>query len=139
MEVEYSLAHIEAMAEKFISITKPFKVFAFNGNLGAGKTTFIQAICKGLGVKQYITSPTFSIINEYRNAVDTSIFHIDLYRLKDAEEVIHAGVEQCLYSGGWCFIEWPEIAFSLLPHDTVNVDIKVLSDTARRMKIRLPV
>lgn len=138
MELVYSLEDIAATAEQFIFITKPFKVFAFKGNLGAGKTTFIQGLCKILGVDQYITSPTFSIINEYSAADDTSIFHIDLYRLKDAEEVIHAGVEECLYSGGWCFIEWPERAFSLLPHDTVSVDINVLSDNIRRMNILLP-
>ncbi|HUS03509.1 MAG TPA: tRNA (adenosine(37)-N6)-threonylcarbamoyltransferase complex ATPase subunit type 1 TsaE [Chitinophagaceae bacterium] len=137
MESIYRLNEIEVMAGKFIDFLDGRKVFAFHGELGAGKTTFIQAVCKQLGVQENVLSPTFSIINQYSTVNNKTIFHIDLYRVKDNEEAIHAGVEECIYSGDTCFIEWPG-RISFLPDETVNVFLEVLSATERRLMCKLP-
>ena len=137
MESIYSLNEIENTAKQFITFLDGHKVIAFHGNLGAGKTTFIQAICNQQGVKENVSSPTFSIINQYTTENNKTIFHIDLYRIKDNEEAIHAGVEECIYSGDLCFIEWPE-RISFLPEDTVNVFIETESDTKRKLMCKLP-
>jgi tRNA threonylcarbamoyladenosine biosynthesis protein TsaE len=137
MESIYSLNEIENTAKQFIEFLGGHKIVAFHGNLGAGKTTFIQAVCKQLGVKENVSSPTFSIINQYITANSKTIFHIDLYRVKDNEEAIHAGVEECIYSGELCFIEWPE-RISFLPADTVNVFIELVSNTERKLMCKLP-
>ena len=137
MELIFSLEKIEIAAKKFIDLLKDRTVVAFHGNLGAGKTTFIKAVCKQLGVKENVSSPTFSIINQYTSANNKTIFHIDLYRVKDNEEAINAGVEECIYSGDTCFIEWPE-RVSLLPEDAVNVFIEPISETERIMVCKLP-
>ena len=137
MESIYSLNEIENTARQFIKFLDGHKIVAFHGNLGAGKTTFIQAVCKQLGVKENVSSPTFSIINQYTTENNKTIFHIDLYRIKDNEEAIHAGVEECIYSGDECFIEWPE-RISFLPDDTVNVFIETISDTKRKLMCKLP-
>jgi tRNA threonylcarbamoyladenosine biosynthesis protein TsaE len=137
MELIYSLDDIAKAAEKLITLTGQYKVFALNGNLGAGKTTFVQTICKKLGVEQNISSPTFSIINEY-TAKGNTIYHIDLYRIKDEEEAIRAGVEECLYSNALCFVEWPERALGLFPAETVNLHFEIISDTQRKLIIKVP-
>ena len=137
MELIFSLEKIEIAAKKFIDLLKDRTVVAFHGNLGAGKTTFIKVVCKQLGVKENVSSPTFSIINQYTSANNKTIFHIDLYRVKDNEEAINAGVEECIYSGDTCFIEWPE-RVSLLPEDAVNVFIEPISETERRLTCKLP-
>jgi tRNA threonylcarbamoyladenosine biosynthesis protein TsaE len=138
MESIYSLPGIEKVASDFIPLTDRHSIFAFHGNLGAGKTTLIQAICKKLGVKENVSSPTFSIINQYTSGKNKPIFHIDLYRIKDIEEAVHAGVEECIYSGEVCFIEWPEKINSLLPAGIVNVFIEPVSDTERKLVCKLP-
>ncbi|MDB5221981.1 MAG: hypothetical protein JWN83_648 [Chitinophagaceae bacterium] len=137
MESIYSLAGIETAAKGFIELLDEHTVVAFHGNLGAGKTTFIQAVCKQLGVKENVSSPTFSIINQYTTENNKIIFHIDLYRVKDNEEAVNAGVEECIYSGETCFIEWPE-KISILPDDTMNVFIEPISDTERKLVCKLP-
>lgn len=137
MESIYSLNEIESAAKEFIQFVQEYRVIAFHGNLGAGKTTFIKAVCRQLGVKENISSPTFSIINQYTTANNKIIFHVDLYRVKDSEEAIDAGVEECLYSGDTCFIEWPE-RISCLPDDTVNVFIEPVSETKRKLMCKLP-
>lgn len=137
MELIFSLEKIEIAAKKFIDLLKDRTVVAFHGNLGAGKTTFIKVVCKQLGVKENVSSPTFSIINQYTSANNKTIFHIDLYRVKDNEEAINAGVEECIYSGDTCFIEWPE-RVSILPDDRVNVFIEPISETERRLTCKLP-
>ncbi|MCK9618548.1 MAG: tRNA (adenosine(37)-N6)-threonylcarbamoyltransferase complex ATPase subunit type 1 TsaE [Lentimicrobiaceae bacterium] len=101
------------------------RVFAFQGEMGAGKTTFIKIICHLLGSDEVVNSPTFSIINEYFTSEGTSLFHFDFYRLKKQEEAVDMGVEEYLYSGAYCFIEWPEKIHSLLPANIVKVEIKV--------------
>ena len=137
MELIFSLADIEIAAEEFIHFLKDRTVVAFHGNLGAGKTTFIKAICKQLGVKENVSSPTFSIINQYTTANNKSIFHIDLYRIKNNEEAVSAGVEECIYSGDLCFIEWPE-RVCMLPADRVNVFIDTISERKRKLMCKLP-
>lgn len=137
MESIYSLNEIESVAEKFIEFLNDKKVVAFHGDLGAGKTTFIQAVCKHLGVKEKVSSPTFSIINQYSTINNKTIFHIDLYRIKDNAEAINAGVEEIIYSGDMCFIEWPG-RISFLPDETVNVFFEVISENERRLMCKLP-
>ena len=137
MELIFSLDDIEIAAKKFIDLLKDRRVVAFHGNLGAGKTAFIKAICKQLGVNENVSSPTFSIINQYTASNNKTIFHIDLYRIKDNEEAINAGVEESVYSGDTCFIEWPE-KVSFLPGDQVNVFIEAISETERKLLCKLP-
>lgn len=137
MESIYSLREIENMAEDLIKFLDEHVIIAFHGNLGAGKTTLIQAICKQLGVKVNVSSPTFSIINQYTAAGNKTIFHIDLYRVKDDEEAINAGVEECLFSGEMCFVEWPE-RISILPPGTINVFIETVTGTQRKLMCKLP-
>jgi len=138
MELIFHLDEINAAAKKFITKMNGNKVFAFHGEMGAGKTTFIHAICSELGVEENISSPTFSIIQEYQAPDQKVIFHIDLYRLKDIEEAINAGVEDAVYSGELCFIEWPEKISGILPPQTVHVFIDPLSNSERKIVCKFP-
>ena len=110
------------------------RLYAFHAPMGAGKTTFIHAICAHLGVQGNVSSPTFSIINEYGSSSGT-VYHIDLYRLKDEQEAVRAGVEDCLYSGAWCLVEWPERAPALFPAGTVHVYLETLGAQTRQLRI----
>ena len=107
------------------------KVFAFYGKMGAGKTTFIKAICEEMGVDDVITSPTFAIVNEYETSEEDTIYHFDFYRIKKIEEVYDMGYEEYFYSGNLCFIEWPELIEDLLPEDATKVTIKEAEDGSR--------
>ena len=113
---------IGTAARQFVNEIGSHKVFAFYGTMGAGKTTFIKAVCEVLGVKDVITSPTFAIVNEYESD-NGPIFHFDFYRIKKLEEVYDMGYEDYFYSGSLCFIEWPELIEDLLPEDAVRVTI----------------
>ena len=137
MELEFSLDNINEIASAFWKSVDNAKVFAFHGNMGAGKTTFIHALCDAKGVKDVVGSPTFSIINEYiyKDDGDKKIFHIDLYRLKDGEEAIQAGVEDCLYSDHLCLVEWPDRAPGIFPEDTVHVYIDMVDSANRKLRI----
>ena len=127
-----SLDGIQEAARQFIHSMGPGKVFAFYGKMGAGKTTFIKAICEELGVKDVITSPTFAIVNEYTTEPDgKSIFHFDFYRIKKLEEVYDMGYEDYFYSGSLCFIEWPELIEDILPDDAIRVNIAEQEDGSR--------
>jgi len=137
MESIFSLDEIDVIAKQFIEVTDNRSVIAFHGNLGAGKTTFIQAVCRQLGIKENVSSPTFSIINQYTTPKNKIVYHIDLYRIKDNEEAMNAGVEECIFSGDICFIEWPE-RISFLPADTVNVFIEPIDEAKRRLVCKLP-
>jgi len=131
MEIKISnLDSIKEAASAFIQQIGDRKVFAFYGSMGAGKTTFVKAICEELGVEDVITSPTFAIINEY-HAHDDIIYHFDFYRIKKLEEVYDMGYEDYFYSGALCFIEWPELIEELLPEDAVKVSIKENPDGSR--------
>lgn len=130
------LENIREAALRFWTKTGDKKVIAFHGNMGAGKTTFIHALCNIKGVKDVVGSPTFSIINEYvfnEAGQERKIFHIDLYRLKDKEEAIRAGVEECFYSEHICLVEWPEKADGIFPDDTLHVYIKSMDDKTRQI------
>ena len=136
MDVSFSLETINEAAQTFLNITAGKKVIALHGEMGAGKTTFVHAVCDILQVKNSVSSPTFSIINEYTSAEGKTIYHLDLYRLKDEQEAINAGVEDCFYSGNLCMVEWPEITPALFPEDTVHCYIKVTGDNERILQIR---
>jgi tRNA threonylcarbamoyladenosine biosynthesis protein TsaE len=141
MVFHFSLEEINAFANQFWDYVNDAKVFAFHGQMGAGKTTIIEALCKSKGVKDVMGSPTFSIINEYvyiENDREQIIYHIDLYRLKDEQEIIQAGVEDCIYSNEICFVEWPEKAPHLFDENTVYVFIAVVNEAERKLKIELP-
>lgn len=141
MRFQVSLQQLAGFAHSFWEMAGEARVFAFHGQMGAGKTTIITAICRARGVKDPIASPTFSIINEYEfneAGSDKTIYHIDLYRLKDEEEVIRAGVEDCIYSDSICLVEWPEKAPHLFDDQTVDVYIEATSENERRIDIRLP-
>jgi tRNA threonylcarbamoyladenosine biosynthesis protein TsaE len=138
MEIIFELDEIETIAHKFLQIVKPNKVFAFSGDLGAGKTTFINALCKQLGVTESVTSPTYSIIQEYAGADHEIIYHIDLYRLKSDREAMDAGIEDCINSDEICMIEWPERAPSIFPDETVYASVETLSDRTRKLVVQLP-
>lgn len=130
-----SLEQIDEAAIEFIKTMGDNTVFAFHGDMGAGKTTFIKAICENLGVSDTINSPTFAIINEYRSDSAELIYHFDFYRIKNEEEAFDFGYEDYFFSGSLCFIEWPEKIESLLPRDTVHVTIKVADDNSRKVTI----
>ena len=128
-----SLEEIGAVAEEFVRLAmQEDTVFAFNGQMGAGKTTFIKALCEALGVSETVTSPTFAIVNEYRSdETGELIYHFDFYRIKKLEEAYDMGCEDYFYSGAVCLIEWPELVEDFLPGNTVWVDIKVNDDETR--------
>ena len=128
-----SLEEIGTAAEEFVRLAmQEDTVFAFNGQMGAGKTTFIKALCEVLGVSETVTSPTFAIVNEYRSdETGELIYHFDFYRIKKLDEAYDMGCEDYFYSGAVCFIEWPELVEDLLPGNTVWVDIRVNDDESR--------
>lgn len=128
-----SLDNIEETAKEFVRAMGDNTVFAFHGAMGAGKTTFIKAICKCLGVEDVINSPTFAIVNEYRSRSAELIYHFDFYRINKIEEAYDFGYEDYFYSGSLCFIEWPEKIEDILPTDTVNVSIDVQEDGSRKV------
>jgi tRNA threonylcarbamoyladenosine biosynthesis protein TsaE len=132
-----TLKDLKKAAKQFIQLIGENKVFAFYGNMGAGKTTFIKAICSELGVKENITSPTFSLVNEYITKSNQSLYHFDCYRLKNIGEAYDIGADEYFDSGQICFIEWPEKIEELLPSGTVNVLIKVLDDESRKITINI--
>ncbi len=137
MEIEIkSLADIYEAAQQFVDNMNGNTVFAFYGNMGAGKTTFIKAICECLGVENVITSPTFAIVNEYQSAkTGKPIYHFDFYRIKKLEEVYDMGYEDYFDSGCPCFIEWPELIEDLLPKDTVRMAITAEDDGTRMVTV----
>ena len=132
MEIKIdNLENIHLAAKEFVANMDTSKVFAFYGKMGAGKTTFIKAVCEYLGVEDVITSPTFAIVNEYRANNGEPIYHFDFYRIKKLEEVYDMGYEDYFYSGAPCFIEWPELIEELLPEDAVKVTIAEQEDGSR--------
>ena len=129
-----SLDNIHAAAKQFVDNMGTSKVFAFYGKMGAGKTTFIKAICEVFGVDDVITSPTFAIVNEYTAASGTPIYHFDFYRIKKIEEVYDMGYEDYFYSNNLCFLEWPELIENLLPGDAVRETIREEEDGTRTVE-----
>jgi tRNA threonylcarbamoyladenosine biosynthesis protein TsaE len=138
MEWQFSLDKINDVAKAFWQAVDGKTVFAFHGPMGAGKTTFIHALCDAKGVKDVVGSPTFSIINEYQYLCEGTkkpLFHMDLYRIKDEEEALRTGVEDALFSGYTCLVEWPEKAPGVFPEDTIHVVIELVDTQTRRIKI----
>lgn len=133
MDVKFDLAELPQVASRFLNQFDQPQVIALHGSMGAGKTTFVRAVCAELGVVDAVNSPTFSLIQEYRTKAGETVYHLDLYRLTDAEEAWHAGVEEVLHSGSWCFVEWPERAAELFPPFTQHIWLHVLDETHRRM------
>ena len=127
------ISEIAEAAKKFVAAMGDRTVFAFYGKMGAGKTTFIKAVCEELGVQDVINSPTFAIVNEYMDGEGEPIYHFDFYRIKNQQEVLDIGYEDYVYSGNVCFMEWPERIESLLPDDAVKVTIEEEED-GRRVK-----
>ena len=126
-----SIFNLKKAAENLITQFHEHRVFAFYGKMGAGKTTFIQTICKVLETKDNVTSPTFALINEYTTSNLSSIFHFDFYRINDLEEAFDLGYEDYFYSGNYCLIEWPEKIEPLLPENIIKVRIEVAEDETR--------
>ncbi|MFN8252224.1 MAG: tRNA (adenosine(37)-N6)-threonylcarbamoyltransferase complex ATPase subunit type 1 TsaE [Ferruginibacter sp.] len=137
MDLNFELAGINAAAKQLLEAAGDKTVFAFHGEMGAGKTTFIHALCKVMGVKGTVSSPTFSIINQYLTAGDRIIYHMDLYRLKDEQEALNAGVEDCLYSAQTCLVEWPEKAPGIFPDETLHVHIISTGANTRKVSFSL--
>ena len=127
-----NLEDINQAARRFVENMGRSRVFAFYGKMGAGKTTFIKAVCEQLGVNDVITSPTFAIVNEYTSETSgETIYHFDFYRIKKIEEVYDMGYEEYFYGGGLCFIEWPELVEDLLPENATKVTIGENADGSR--------
>ena len=129
------IRNLQTAARNFLKLTEGSKIFAFYGEMGAGKTTVIKAICRELGATKNVTSPTFTLVNEYITTVGKSVFHIDCYRVEKREEALDFGIEEYLSGDSYCFIEWPEIIESILPMQVVKVRINVGRNEQRILKI----
>jgi tRNA threonylcarbamoyladenosine biosynthesis protein TsaE len=132
-----SLHQLAGAAKELIAAFPTERVFAFYGKMGAGKTTFIQSICRVLGTDDNVTSPSFALINEYKTTAQDSIFHFDFYRIKDIVEAFDLGYEDYIYSGNYCLIEWPEMIEPLLPPKRIEVRIEVQEDGARLISAQM--
>lgn len=134
MEIIFSIAEIQEVAQKIIS-ENPHKVIVFNGQMGVGKTTLIKALAKTLGVKDTTSSPTFSLVNEYQADGNQYVYHFDVYRLKSEAEALDMGIDEYLYSGHWCFIEWAEKIPNLLPDNYSTIDLTTAPDGKRVLRL----
>ena len=133
------LSHLSVLQEAARLLLEHFpgeRIFSFYGAMGVGKTTFIKALCRELGSSDYVTSPTFALINEYSTSNGTVIYHFDFYRIKKLEEAFDLGYEDYIYSGNYCFIEWPEMIESLLPEGIVAVRFKEAANGERQIEAR---
>jgi tRNA threonylcarbamoyladenosine biosynthesis protein TsaE len=129
-----SLDTLDQAADTFLEAIGGKNIIAFSGEMGAGKTTLIQALCKSLGVRSEVNSPTFSLVNQYFTEDGQSIFHFDLYRIEDPSELFDMGYEEYFFSGDLCFIEWPEKASHLIPEEALRVKIQVKADQSRELQ-----
>ncbi len=135
MEIKIeNIGGISAAAQEFIAQMGENRIYAFYGSMGAGKTTFVKALCEAMGVTDTVNSPTFAIVNEYNTPSGRSIYHFDFYRIRRISEVYDMGYEDYFYGDGICFIEWPELIEELLPEGTVRVTIEELVDGSRVLK-----
>lgn len=130
-----SIDELNIPANAVIELLSDYSVVAFYGEMGVGKTTFIKIICEQLGVNDYINSPTFAIVNEYADANQEPIYHFDLYRLEDVDELMNIGADEYFYSGFPCFIEWPEKGEEALPDERLNIFIEEINNGDRKIKI----
>jgi len=127
--------HLHAAAKQLLERSGDSRIFAFYGSMGAGKTTIIKAVCETLGAIDIVSSPTFTLVNEYKTSSGDSIFHIDFYRIKKQEEVYDFGVEEYLTGDSYCFMEWPELIEEILPEETVKVKIAVDENEQRILSV----
>lgn len=134
MEIHFSLDQLDEVAQKIIS-EKPNKVILFHGEMGIGKTTLIKKLCKKLGVNDTTSSPTFSLVNEYQTLDNQDVYHFDFYRLNSEIEALDMGVDEYLYSGNWCFLEWAEKIPNLIPDSHSVININMLSDGRRSLEL----
>jgi len=141
MEKRITIENLDALPEAagiFLEAIGEIPLVAFSGEMGAGKTTFIQSLCKALGVTREVNSPTFALVNEYFTGEGESLFHFDLYRIEDPTELFDLGYEEYFFSGKKCFIEWPEKAIHLIPDHALFVRIEVKEDESRELVFELP-
>jgi tRNA threonylcarbamoyladenosine biosynthesis protein TsaE len=136
MTIQFSLEEINTVAKKILATPSLKKVITFHAQMGAGKTTFIKELVKELGVDDNSSSPTFSLVNEYRTRNGEVVYHFDLYRLNSEEEGYDMGLDEYFYSEEWCFIEWPEKTPNLIPIDHAHISIKVLADGRRELVLK---
>ncbi|WET02846.1 tRNA (adenosine(37)-N6)-threonylcarbamoyltransferase complex ATPase subunit type 1 TsaE [Flavobacterium sp. YJ01] len=134
MNIVFSLDQIQEVAQQIID-SNPKKIILFNGEMGVGKTTLIKQLCKSLGVEDATSSPTFSLVNEYYTSNNQIVYHFDFYRLNKETEALDMGVDDYLYSGNWCFIEWSEKIASLIPEDHSTINIQLLEDGKRELQL----
>lgn len=135
-----SLSDIDLAAKEFLSFMETIpnkKVFSFIGKMGAGKTTFIKALCKSLGVEDNVCSPTFAIVNVYKSNICTDVYHFDFYRLTNASQSLDIGIEEYFYSGNYCFMEWAENIQEYVPEDCVEVTISEQQDHSRLLTVNI--
>ena len=132
--LSHSLDDLPQLVREILGDCIDSKIFVFYGNLGAGKTTLIKTLCQQLGYKGDVTSPTFSLVNHYKT-LEIDIYHMDLYRLKDEEEALEIGIEEYLYSGAYCFIEWPQVVIPLIDESYYKVQIETLENLIRNINI----
>lgn len=133
-DIEFSLNELSAVVEQVLHDAGTCRCFVFDAPMGAGKTTFIRSMCLKLGVVDTVNSPTFAIINHYKNTAGTNLYHMDWYRLRHEEDAIEAGVEECLHEpNAYCFIEWPERAEALLPKPYWRIQLHVVNENTRRL------
>ncbi|WP_337965623.1 tRNA (adenosine(37)-N6)-threonylcarbamoyltransferase complex ATPase subunit type 1 TsaE [uncultured Flavobacterium sp.] len=134
MNIVFSLDQIQEVAEQILA-SNPKKIILFNGEMGVGKTTLIKQLCRSLGVESATSSPTFSLVNEYSTSNNQIVYHFDFYRLNKETEALDMGVDDYLYSGNWCFIEWSEKIANLLPQETSTINIELLADGKRSLDL----
>jgi len=135
MNTNYSLKNLPEIATAIIASAKS-KTLLFYGEMGVGKTTLIKEICRQLDVVDTISSPTFSLVNEYQTSEAVAVFHFDFYRITDEEEAFDMGIEEYLYNNNWCLIEWPQNVENLLPLEAVKVHLSVLEDGQRNLQLK---
>lgn len=133
LEIISSLDWLPEVAKQIIEFSREQNVWLFEGPMGAGKTTLIKAICQSFGVKENISSPTFSLVNEYHNPRGEVFYHFDFYRIKTEEEASDIGVDEYFYSDDYCFVEWPSMIPSLLPEEYIQINIEIISETVRKI------
>lgn len=134
MEIIFSIDEIQEVAKKIIA-ENPNKVILFHGNMGVGKTTLIKQLAKELGVTETTSSPTFSLVNEYKTTNNQYVYHFDMYRLKSETEALDMGIDDYLYSDHWCFIEWPEKIHNLIPEEHSVINLSITADNKRHLRL----
>ncbi len=132
-DINYSIEEIDKTAKIVLSLNPSAKIFIFNGEMGSGKTTIIKALIKELGYEGTVSSPTFSLINEYSNG--DKIYHFDFYRIKSRDELLDIGIDEYISSNDWCFIEWPNLIVGMLPDKHIELNIDVISSDNRKLRI----